>query len=578
MRRHAAAIVVVAFLATVYTRADTPPPLSALARMPVKEVTVFKDGHAFVVHQGAMPTDSHGSVLMDYLPTPVLGTFWPFSADKSARLTAVSASRQKVMVQRTALTIRELIESNPGADAVITEVNGVKYSARIIGVPTRSSEEIQAVSPPGSGDPLPEKGGVLLLKTTEGVKATPIDRIQDITFAGDPKSKIANEEFRNLLTLKLDWSDHEPARSADVGIMYLQKGIRWIPGYKITIEGQDKANVKLEATLVNDMVDLEDVTANLVIGVPNFDFGDFTDPIAIQSLAAEVGRARPPANPNFLANSIATQVSTNTEGTAEASPTVGSALETPESTTNEDLFVFTVKHITMKKGDRAVLPIVEFTLPCKDVFVLDIPFAPPPEVRVNMSSEQQVEMARRLALPAVMHKIRLTNNSSYPLTTAPALIVKDGRVLAQSSMSYSAPGASVDLDVTKAVDIQVKKAEVEASRIANAVRIDDSNYTKINLDGSLKLTDFKNKQVEIEVVRHILGAADSASNDGQIDRLNLLEDGKYMASGSVPYWWGYYNWPNWWRQLNGIGRITWKLNLNPGQQVELSYKWHYFWR
>jgi hypothetical protein len=575
MRRHAATIIIAVLLLTVYTQADTPPPLSALARMPVKEVTVFKDGHAFVVHQGMMPTDSHGSVLMDYLPTPVLGTFWPFSADKSARLTAVSASRQKVMVQRTALTIRELIESNPGADAVITEVNGMKYSARIIGVPTRTSEEIQAVSPPGSGDPLPEKGAVLLVKTTEGVKATPIDRIQDITFAGDPKSKIANEEFRNLLTLKLDWSDHEPARTADVGIMYLQKGIRWIPGYKITIEGQDKANVKLEATLVNDMVDLEDVTANLVIGVPNFDFGDSTDPIAIQALAAEVGRARTAANPNFLANSIATQVSTNTEGTAEASPT---ASETPESSTNEDLFVFTVKHITMKKGDRAVLPIVEFTLPCKDVFVLDIPFAPPPEVRVNMSSEQQVEMARRLALPAVMHKIRLTNNSSYPLTTAPALIVKDGRVLAQSSMSYSAPGASVDLDVTKAVDIQVKKAEVEASRIANAVRIDDSNYTKINLDGSLKLTNFKNKQVEIEVVRHILGAADSASNDGQIDRLNLLEDGKYMASGSVPYWWGYYNWPNWWRQLNGIGRITWKLNLNPGQQVELSYKWHYFWR
>ena len=29
----------------------------SLARMPIKEVTVFKDGHAFVVHQGRLPTD-----------------------------------------------------------------------------------------------------------------------------------------------------------------------------------------------------------------------------------------------------------------------------------------------------------------------------------------------------------------------------------------------------------------------------------------------------------------------------------------------------------------------------------------
>ena len=35
-------------------------PLSALARMPVKEVTVFKDGHAFVLHEGKMPTDADG--------------------------------------------------------------------------------------------------------------------------------------------------------------------------------------------------------------------------------------------------------------------------------------------------------------------------------------------------------------------------------------------------------------------------------------------------------------------------------------------------------------------------------------
>ena len=34
--------------------AQAPAPLAALSRMPVKEVTIFKDGHAFVLHEGAL--------------------------------------------------------------------------------------------------------------------------------------------------------------------------------------------------------------------------------------------------------------------------------------------------------------------------------------------------------------------------------------------------------------------------------------------------------------------------------------------------------------------------------------------
>src|SRR3954468_24709752 len=70
--------------------------LSALGRIPVKEITVFKDGHVFVAHEGSMPVDAGGQVLMDYLPTPVIGTFWPYSADKSVRLQEVVASRRRV--------------------------------------------------------------------------------------------------------------------------------------------------------------------------------------------------------------------------------------------------------------------------------------------------------------------------------------------------------------------------------------------------------------------------------------------------------------------------------------------------
>src|SRR5438046_138540 len=50
------------------TGAEPAMPLPTFSRLPVKEITVFKDGHAFVAHEGELPCDSQGNVLMDYLP------------------------------------------------------------------------------------------------------------------------------------------------------------------------------------------------------------------------------------------------------------------------------------------------------------------------------------------------------------------------------------------------------------------------------------------------------------------------------------------------------------------------------
>jgi hypothetical protein len=37
-------------------------------------------------------------------------------------------------------------------------------------------------------------------------------------------------------------------------------------------------------------------------------------------------------------------------------------------------------------------------------------------------------------------------------------------------------------------------------------------------------------------------------------------------------------WPYWWHHFNGMGRISWKVALKPGETVDLGYAWHCFWR
>jgi len=575
--------VVVAEIPAVAQKAET---LAALGRMPVKEVTVFKDGHAFVLHAGKLPTDAQGDVQMDHLPMPVLGTFWPYCDEPGAKLSAVTASVRRVLTPRTALSIPELIEANPGAKVTVTEITGTPYPATIVGVPTRSSEEAEETSPPNADPVLPVKGQVVLLRTASGTAAVPIARIQSIEFHGDPKAKLASEEFRNLLTLRLDWQGaHKP--QASVGMMYLQKGLRWIPGYRVTIDGKGTARITLQATLINELTDLKDVTAHLVIGVPSFDFRDTLDPMALQQTMAQLSAyfQSDARTPYGFSNAIMSQSARMGERMGGMGGAVAPAPPQPRelgpevagTDRAEDLFVFSVKRVTLRKGQRMVIPVAEYTAKYRDVYALQMPVAPPPEVRANVNGEQQAELARLLLAPKVEHRVRITNDGPHPFTTAPALLVQGERVLGQAMMTYTSRKGEVDLRVTTATDLRVKREETEKGRTPNARHWGGYNLSKVEMSGKVTITNFGEKVAEIEVTRHVLGHVDSAGADGVAEMVNPLEESGVSPGGVYPVWWNWYSWPGWWHNVNALGRFRWKVAVPPGKSVELPYAWHYFW-
>jgi hypothetical protein len=556
-------------------------PEGALANMPVKEITAFKDGHVFVLHEGKAPTDDKGNVVLDYLPRPIIGTFWAYSANPKVKLSAVVSGRRIVSVDRTALTIRELIEGNVGARVQIKE--NTVYEATVVRIPERTSEELRRTSAPGTEDRLPARGDIVLLKVAEGIKAVPISRIQEVIFLDKPRATVAHEEFRNIMTLKLDRNKRKREKTADVGMVYVQRGIRWIPNYHVEIDGKGNALIKLQATLINELADVEDVKTHLVIGVPTFAFKDTVDPISLQETVAQLSRHfREDSQTAFaFSNAIMSQDAAwhgidRRRGRRERDA-VDLGPEVTGSLKNEDLYVFTLDHVTLKKGQRMVVPVAEYKLKYRDVFVLDLPFGPPPEVRHRFNSEQQLQLARRMSAPKVVHRIRLTNDSKYPLTTAPALIFREGRIIAQGMTSYTAIGAEGDLELTTAVDIAAERVDKETERTPNAVTWLGNRYSKTDMRGDIKLTNRREDKVYLEVTRSILGLLDSANKDGVVEQLGWHE-GSWMSADGFPFWWYWHSWPYWWYHFNGIGRITWKFELEPGKSIDLEYRWHYFWR
>ncbi len=571
-----------------YTGAQPAADAGALAKMPVKEITVFKDGHALVVHQGKMPTDAEGNVQMDYLPTPVLGTFWPYVQPNGPKLSAVIASPRRVKVARTALSIREMLQSNVGDSVQITEVGGKQYAATVVGIPERSGQELERTSPPDQGEKLPEISDTILLKTTTGTEALPLARIQDVTFAGVYRSSVSSEEFRNLLTMKLDWGGRAPAKTADVGMMYLQKGIRWIPSYKVSIDGKGGAEISLQATLINEMTDLQDVTANLVVGVPTFYFQDLIDPIALQQTVAQLSPlfSKDSSTPYSISNGIMSQSGGFGGGGgfrgaagAPGAPAPDLGPELSESGKSEDLFVYTVRHVTLKKGQRMTLPIVEVPVKYRDVYTVDIQFTPPREIRTNNQiSDQQQESIREMLAPKAIHVIRLVNDTKFPFTTAPALILSSGKLIAQTRMTYTPIGGDIDLKLTTAVNIKVKKTDKETLRTPNAATINNNHISRIDLQGDVSITNYGTTPAELEATRNVLGNVSKADHNGVAQMVNVFEDDSLApVDTQSPYWWGWYSWPYWWNHFNGVGRIIWKLTLQPSQAADLGYNWNYYW-
>jgi hypothetical protein len=174
--------------------------------------------------------------------------------------------------------------------------------------------------------------------------------------------------------------------------------------------------------------------------------------------------------------------------------------------------------------------------------------------------------------------IRLINSTRYPLTTAPALILSSGKLVSQAMMTYTASGADTDLRLTTAVNIKVKKTDTETSRTPDAATIDRVHLSLVELKGVISITNYDTTPAYIEVTRNVMGTVGKADHEGTAEMVNVFEDDGITQRESLsPLWVGWYTWPYWWYRFNGIGRITWKLTLQPSQSIDLNYNWRYYW-
>jgi hypothetical protein len=520
-------------------------------------------------------------------------------ADKNAEVDFVKAGFVETKEERPCLTFDEIIQANIGKRATIVEqpkdADAIPYEGVLLGIlqheskqevetsktsPARYDEWGRYISNQQTQEIKEEEiksfASFVMVQTDFGAHLIKRENIRSITIA-DTTATIYTETKKVREISMYLVSQGEPLNGeTEVGMIYLQKGIRWIPDYRIQLLDNGKANVSLQGTIVNDLADMENIDLRLVVGVPSFIMKDSLSPLALREIELHLSSYfAPPASSSVgarldLSNVIMSQAAAPAmrgETPSEGGPDI------PSEGQQEDLFLYHKPGVTLKKGERAVVELLKVTVPYEDIYTWDIPPIPPMEMWRQVNQDQQRQMLNALTGAKAMHKIRLTNTGDAPLTTGPATIFKDGTPLGQQFLTYTSVKNKVDVPVTIATDLNTKKEEVEVDRKPN-IRISGDDYTKVLLHGKLTVTNFKDRPVHIYVTRKTIGTVTSATENGKIVLSNVAED---ISTGEISpwYWWSL---PWWVYAANSISEITWEATISEGKSATFEYDWYYYYR
>jgi hypothetical protein len=154
------------------------------------------------------------------------------------------------------------------------------------------------------------------------------------------------------------------------------------------------------------------------------------------------------------------------------------------------------------------------------------------------------------AANSIWHSIRLKNSSKFPWTSAPALVISGTKPVSQDTLPYTPKAASSNLKVTIATDIRSRHEEQEIGREQNVPRRRNYQYDLVTVEGTLKVKNYKSKDVRLNIRKTIRGAVESQSDGGEAVKL-----GEAIQTD------------------NPMSRLAWEITLKPGEDRVVTYKY-----
>lgn len=549
-------------------------PLDSRSLLDVKpdRVIVFKNGYSLVVKSARARCDENGDVYTtDVPPSAVLGTFWVTSQDRqvrSVRATTHSTSFIKTHTAR-AQNIAELIAANSGREVTLHTRNMPKPEYRGViadildGRPAEDGVENRVRTEVAQYAALRESTGEVTIIPLTNIASLADSDIQTLY---SHNVDVHESEKRLIVSM----GKENAGRDVTLSIMYFTPGLRWIPTYKLEGVGEPTGRLSLQGELLNELEDFDHVPMSLVVGVPSFRFKDVVSPL---SLEATMYNALAEAAPQIMGRQAVAGQFSNAYYADRATETWRTSLpgglpdpmDEGVGTGEQDLFVYDIGAFTMKKGDRAAIPLWATALDIKHVYSFDVSIHRDDRgactVTDKFGGNDNNNSPLRLASNKVWHQLELKNATRGPWTTGAAMVFGGSVPISQEMLTYTPPGGTSPLPLTVATDIRGHYSEEEIAREPNVLRWGSHNYSKITKRCSVTLTSYR--------------AADSATRvsvgmGGKA--IELDSGGSAVITDTDPADWS----NNWWAPVNNHSDVTWSLDLKAGESKTLSFTVEYY--
>ena len=512
----------------------------------IQKISLFKNGLAHFTVEGRLPEGAEGRLRFGPFLAPSHGTFW-MNYPKGVDLQGLAAREVTVTEQKRAANLQELLKANVGRRVgIYCSLNeDATIEGKLVSV-TRSPAEPEPARY-RAGGAIEEDGHryrrrrgnqMLLVRTSSSTTALDPAHVERVDILGEkPNHTFGKERKGAELTAHLG----EPAPDRAVSINYLAKGLTWAPSYRVDLTGGDKARLSAKALIINDATDLDDVDVELVTGFPHLRFSDILSPVGMkEDLASFLQSLRQGESEQGQDRSgLVQQQALRHRGSGEspAMPDYGAA---DKGRAEEDLFLYPVDDVSLDRGERGYYPLFSASVPCEHIYRWSLPS------RMDDRGRRRDEEEGKK--PEVWHSLKLQNTTDVPWTTAPGETVSDGQILGQDMLRYTPKGGEQILRITRAAGVKTDRAEFETGRERNARQFRGYHYDLVTVEGHLKVTNYKDKTITLEVTKTLSGEVKSTSPEADVET---------PSTGL--------------RDVNPTNELTWTFDLEAGGSKELTY-------
>lgn len=459
-----------------------------LTKTQIVDATIFKNGSAVTIHQVTVP--SSGEVLIEEPPIAALGTLWIY-AGGNAKITSVVMTQVAGESERTvkADSVGSALALNSGKNMEIVYMEGSEKKV-FSGVLTEVSGSL-AILKDGTG-----QQAFVALGTIISFKGT-----SELTYTRVVKDKTLVPALRVKAT-----------PGAKVNLMGLQMGMTWVPAYQVDISDKSKLRIVSKATIVNDLGDLDGVSARLVTGFPNLTTMGQWDPLTYVASLARGGGGGMPSSAAMSQNMAPMRRESASADFGSVESNVG------EGFSGEDLFFTPLKDIILKQGERGYYVLFQTESAYNHLYTLGLPSSSAEGGSRDYSSDE---------LP-VWHEIEFDNSMKQPWTTGTALVMQNGEMLGTDELKYTTPGTKAYLKISKALDVAAEVREEEIARERGSIkdRFNNPTHDLVTVKGTLELINYKGLEIQMKISKQmegeIVSAAGSERTFKSAKRLNQI--------------------------------------------------------